>query len=244
MIKCIIVDDEQHAIELLTGYVSKLPEVELSLATTKSIIAFQYLQKNTVDIIYLDIHMPELDGIQFLKLLGGKSKVILTTAYPEYALEGYEHDVIDYLMKPIMFDRFLKATQKAINYLQSERPIGIILNQDSDQDDYIFVKGESRSKLIKIKLADILYIESLGNYVTFILKETKVITLITMKEVEEKLPVNLFIRTHKSYVAAINKITAVEGNQVFISNKIIPLGETYKEAFLNSINNKILNPRK
>lgn len=245
MIKCIIVDDEQHAIELLTGYVSKLPDVELLLATTKSIVAFQYLQKNVVDLVYLDIHMPELDGIQFLKLLGGKSKVILTTAYPEYALEGYEHDIIDYLMKPIMFDRFLKATQKAINYLKSETPLlNTSPKEESAADDFIFVKGESRSKLIKIKLADILYIESLGNYVTFYLKDSKIITLITMKEVEEKLPANLFIRTHKSYVAAINKITAVEGNQVFIGETGIPLGETYKEAFLNSISNKILNPRK
>lgn len=242
MIKCIIVDDEQHAIELLSGYVSKLPDVELLLATTKPIVAFQYLQKNTVDLVYLDIHMPELDGIQFLKLLGGRSKVILTTAYPEYALEGYEHDVIDYLMKPVMFDRFLKATQKAIKYLLTEHPVDT--EEKNVEDDYIFVKGESRSKLVKVKLADILYIESLGNYVSFILRESKVITLITMKEVEEKLPVNFFIRTHKSYIASSNKITAVEGNQVFIGEARIPLGETYKEAFFCSINKRIINPRK
>lgn len=243
MIKCIIVDDEQHAIDLLTSYVSKLPDVELSLATTKPIEAFQHLQKNTIDLVYLDIHMPELDGIQFLKLLGGKSKVILTTAYPEYALEGYEHDIIDYLLKPILFDRFLKATQKGINYILSDT-IVVTSNQESAEDDYIFVKGESRSKLIKIKLAEIRYIESLGNYVTFFLKDAKIVTLITMKEIEEKLPPALFIRTHKSYVAAINKIEAVEGNQVFIGKTGIPLGETYKESFFNSISNKILNPRK
>lgn len=245
MIKCIVVDDEQHAIDLLTSYVSKLTNIELSLATTKSIEAFQHLQKNKVDLVYLDIHMPELDGIQFLKLLGGKSKVILTTAYPEYALEGYEHDIIDYLLKPILFERFLKATQKAINYLSPETTDNLVTTKEgSGENNYIFVKGESRSKLIKIKLDEILYIESLGNYVTFYLNDSKIVTLITMKEIEEKLSPTLFIRTHKSYVAAINKIEAVEGNQVFIGKTGIPLGETYKESFLNSISNKILNPRK
>jgi two-component SAPR family response regulator len=119
MIKCIITDDEPHAIELISSYINKVDTLELVYSSTSPVEAFQYIQKNTVDLVFLDIHMPELDGIQFLKLLGGKSKVILTTAYPEHALEGYEHDVIDYLLKPIMFDRFLKAVTKATELIKN-----------------------------------------------------------------------------------------------------------------------------
>lgn len=244
MIKCLIVDDEQHAVELLTSYVGKLPDLELAFATTKSITAFQYAQNNLVDLVYLDIHMPELNGIQFLKLLSGKAKVILTTAYPEYALEGYEHDIIDYLLKPILFDRFLKATQKAINQAATSKNIAAYPANLDVEDDYVFVKGDSRSKLVKVRLADVLYIVSLGNYVTFYLRDTKIITLATMKEVEDRLPSSLFIRTHKSYIAAINQIEAVEGNQVFIGKTAVPLSETYKDAFFKSISGKILNPKK
>ena len=157
MIKCVVVDDERHAIEILTHYIEKMPMLTLVHSNTKSLEVFQYVQKNPVDLIFLDVHMPELEGIQFLKLLGGKSKVILTTAYPEYALEGYEHDILDYLLKPILFERFLKAVQKMINQVQGN----LLLTARSSltpqsQEDHIFVKTESRGKITRIKINDIL----------------------------------------------------------------------------------------
>jgi DNA-binding LytR/AlgR family response regulator len=244
MITCLIIDDEQHAIDLLTSYVGKVPGLTLSIATTNPIEAFQHIQINSIDLVYLDIHMPDLDGIQFLKLLAGKSKVILTTAYPEHALEGYEHDIIDYLLKPIMFDRFLKATQKAINLFSndSNEPMKT-LNEDTI-DDYIFVKSEIRNKIIKIKLNEVLYIESMGNYVSFYIKDIKIITLTTMKELDTQLSNNSFFRVHKSYIVSIDKIDAVEGNQILIGKNSIPLGETYKEDFFKRIGDKIFNSKK
>ncbi len=241
MITCMVVDDEQHAIDLLTSYIDKVPGLQLSLGTTNSIAAFQHVQKNAIDLIYLDIHMPELDGIQFLKLLGGKSKVILTTAYSEYALEGYEHDVLDYLIKPILFERFLKATQKAINATQKAIEGSPITELE---DDYLFFRHDIRNKIIKIKLNEILFIEGMGNYVAFYLNDSKIVILATLTEIEEKLSSRAFFRVHKSYIIPLGMIDAVEGNQVVIGKNKIPLGETYKEAFFKAIGSKIFVSKK
>lgn len=240
MIKCIIADDEPHAIELISSYIKKIDTLELVYSSTNPVEAFQYLQKNTVDLVFLDIHMPELDGIQFLKLLGGKSKVILTTAYPEHALEGYEHDVTDYLLKPIMFDRFLKAVTKATELIESSGKQAI---NDSkiQQDDFILVKTETRGKLIKIILSEIIFIEGLGNYVAINTVKDKTLCLITFKELEVKLSSNHFIRVHKSFIISIANITMLEGNQIRLGTHAIPIGESYKAKLLETLGDKIIN---
>lgn len=245
MIKCVIVDDEKHAIEILTNYIGKIPMLSLVYSTTNSLEAFQYVHKNTVDLIFLDMQMPDLHGIQFLKLLGGKSKVILTTAYPEYALEGYEHDIVDYLLKPILFERFLKAVQKMINHVHTDQvsrvPGGLLNQQD---EDYIFVKTESRAKIVKVKINDILYIEALGNYIGIHTSLSKTLTLVTMKEIEEQLPSATFVRIHKSYLVNISKIDSVDGNQVFIKKLPLPIGDKHKEYLFALIQNKIVKGKR
>jgi DNA-binding LytR/AlgR family response regulator len=238
MINCIIVDDEQHAIDLLLRHISKLPLLQVQLATTNAVEAFQYVQQHQADLIFLDVQMPDLTGMQFLKLFKGKSKVILTTAYPEHALEGYEHDVIDYLLKPIVFERFLKAAQKAIDAITVSSS-GITSNQ-TNQEDFLFLKTEGR-KMVKVLLKDIEYAESLGNYLAIHTSSKKIIILLTMKELAEKLPAHQFIRIHNSYLVALNKITEVNGNQLQLQKQKLPIGESYKKSFLKVIEKDILN---
>lgn len=244
MIKCIIADDEPHAIELISSHIKKIPSLELVFASTNPVEAFQFIQKNTVDLVFLDIHMPELDGLQFLKLLGGKSKVILTTAYPEHALEGYEHDVIDYLLKPILFDRFLKAVTKASNIIEPiQKNSADTIISASKNEDFIFVKTETRGKLLKIQLNEINFIEGLGNYVAIHTDIAKILCLITFKELETKLPSDNFIRIHKSFIIAIAKINMLEGNQVYIGKQAVPIGESYKPNLLDLLDPKIVSKR-
>jgi two-component system, LytTR family, response regulator len=242
MIKCIIADDEPHAVELISSYIKKVDTLELVYSSTSPVEAFQYLQKNTVDLVFLDIHMPELDGIQFLKLLGGKSKVILTTAYPEHALEGYEHDVIDYLLKPIMFDRFLKAVTKATELIINNGK-ETVYDIKMQQDDFILVKTETRGKLIKIILSEIIFIEGLGNYVAINTAKDKILCLITFKELEIKLSSSHFIRVHKSFIISIANITMIEGNQIRLGTHAIPIGENYKARLLETLGDKIINKK-
>ncbi|QHT68950.1 response regulator transcription factor [Rhodocytophaga rosea] len=245
MIRCLVVDDEPHAIELLTSYISKVPSMDLEFSTTDPIEALHYVQYHKPGLIFLDIHMPELDGMQFLKLLAGRSKVILTTAYAEYALEGYEHDIVDYLLKPILLERFLKAVQKAMHLLETpsvEQPVSG--KNTSSEEDFIFVKTETRNKIIQIQLADIEYIEGLGNYVSFYTSTARIVTLLTMKELEERLPTTKFIRIHHSYVVPVHKITQVEGNRLHIGTHKLPIGETYKKAFLLMLESRILKSKK
>lgn len=241
MINCVVVDDEKHAIEILKGYISKLPTLKLVYSSTKPLDAFQFVQQNDVGLIFLDIHMPDLEGIQFLKLLQGRIKVILTTAYSEYALEGYEHSVVDYLLKPIMFDRFLKAVQKVIN---EENNLSRVSDLNTSSENYFFVKTENRGKITKVRLDEILYVEGLGNYVNIFTHTQKILTLITFKELEDQLPGSLFIRIHKSYLINIEKVDGVDGNQITINKFQIPIGEKYKVEFYKRIDTKILNKKK
>ncbi|MEO6729674.1 MAG: LytTR family DNA-binding domain-containing protein [Ferruginibacter sp.] len=244
MIRCIIVDDEQHAIDLLSNHISKIPLLDLRFATTDSLKAFQYINQQKANLIFLDIQMPELDGIQFLKLLKGKSKVILTTAYSEYALEGYEHDIVDYLLKPIVFERFLKAAQKAIDLLTKDQIASTHdSNEVSNENDFIFIKTEGRSKITRVLLKDIEYIEALGNYLSIHTSSGKLITLLTIKEMEKKLPAK-FIRIHHSYIVPVNKIAGLEGNQVHIDKHKLPIGDVYKKSFMNRIEKHIMRNKK
>ncbi|TPE45839.1 LytR/AlgR family response regulator transcription factor [Pontibacter mangrovi] len=243
MIRCIAVDDEAYAANLLADYISKVPFLELVGKTTSPIEAINWVQEGKVDLVFLDIQMPELTGIQFLKICGSKCKVILTTAYPEYALEGYEHDVVDYLLKPIPFDRFLKAVHKAQSMLQLQEPVKAspALTEPitaPPAPDYMFVKGESKNKFLKVAYSDILYVEGLKNYVSLYLPGQRLVTYQSLTDLAEQLPQPPFYRVHRSYIISIEKVSMIDGNTVYIGEKEIPVGETYREGFLRMIRDK------
>jgi DNA-binding LytR/AlgR family response regulator len=232
MIRCIVVDDEPLALDILSDYIEKVPALELVKATTSAFEALNLVQQNEADLVFLDVQMPELTGIQFLKIINGKCNVILTTAYPQYALDGYELDVVDYLLKPIAFDRFYKAVQKVQNNLSnsqntSTEPI------TATTTNFIFVKTEH--KIQKIYLDDILYIEGLKDYISIFTPSERIITLQNMKKMEDALPSRQFIRVHKSYIIALDKIESIERSRIQIKNKIIPVGDTYRDSFFKII---------
>ena len=228
------------ALHILEDYISKIPFLKLIKSTTNPIEALTIVQDKGADLVFLDVQMPELTGIQFLKIANGKAKVILTTAYPQYALEGYELDVIDYLLKPIAFDRFFKAVQKAQTVLQpATKPEQPEPSQQTRQDllsDFIFVKTEH--KIQKVYLNDILFIEGLKDYISIFTKAERIITLQNMKKMEEALPPKHFIRVHKSYIVSINKIDSIERSRIFIGDKIIPVGDTYRDEFFKIVDGK------
>ncbi|WP_121353050.1 LytR/AlgR family response regulator transcription factor [Flavisolibacter nicotianae] len=239
MINCLIVDDEQHAIDILTHYISQTPFLHLSASTTNPIEALQIVNEQAIELIFLDIQMPELSGIDFIKAIHGKAKVILTTAYSEFALESYELDVVDYLLKPVRFPRFLQAVQKVAKEAPEH---GKDLPAGDVEDDYIFVKTESKGKLLKINLADIDYIEGMKNYVAIHCGEKKTLVYTSMKELEERLPHKNFLRVHKSFIIPIAKITGIEGNLLRLKNvhSEILIGENYKADLMEIIRNKMI----
>lgn len=223
-IKCIVVDDEPLAVSLLSSYVEKMPFLELVFSTENPIDALEYIQNNEADLIFLDIQMPELTGINFMKIVGNKLKYILTTAYTEYALEGYEHNVVDYLLKPISFSRFEKSALKA-----QER---FSINQDSE-NTYFFVKSSGQQH--KVNFIDILFIESIKDYVNIKTEKQEFIVLDTLKSLENQLPEN-FARVHKSFIINIDKIVKMDVKNVSLQSAIeIPIGETYKSEFFLKI---------
>lgn len=242
MIRCLVVDDEPLALNILEDYISKIPFLELVKATTNPIEALTLVQDGNIDLVFLDVQMPELTGIQFLKIANGKTKVILTTAYPQYALEGYELDVVDYLLKPIAFDRFYKAAQKAQGILrpvagQHVEPAQHVQQQQQDfMSDFIFVKSEH--KIQKVYLHQILFIEGLKDYISIFTTNERIITLQNMKKMEDTLPEKHFVRVHKSYIVALNKIDSIERSRIRIGDKIIPVGDTYRDDFFKIVDGK------
>lgn len=242
MINCLIIDDEQHAIDLIERYVIQTPFLNLVKSTTDAVEGLGYLNKNKVDLVFLDVHMPKISGIELLSII--TCKVILTTAYSEYAMDGYEHGVVDYLLKPITYSRFLKAAQKAyatikIPFVDPMKPDDV--KEEQSGREYLFIKGEHKGRQVKIEFEQIEYIESLKNYVAFHCKTEKSLALMTMKDLEELLPTRHFARIHNSYIIPLNKVIAIESNQVILrrtNNKEIslPIGVTYRAAFFNLIN--------
>lgn len=225
---CLIVEDEPLARSLLTDYVRKIPSLELIDASPSPLHALEIIKTNPVDLMFLDIQMPELTGIGLLKSLVKKPMVIFTTAYSEYALEGYDLDVVDYLLKPITFERFLRS----INKVQLLRNFG----QEKSAmtaDDFIFVKDGT--KLVKIMINDILYVEGLKDYVTIFTKTQKIVSLQRLKAMEEQLPSSLFVRIHNSYIVSLRAITSVHKSEVEIGAAFLPVGETFKKSFKEAI---------
>jgi two-component system, LytTR family, response regulator len=225
---CVILDDEPLAVELLSKYVADSENLSLSFATTDAFAAIQFIQKNEVDIIFLDVQMPELSGIQVLKIIGNNYKVIFTTAYTDYALDGYEYNITDYLLKPITQERFLKAVDKAL-----ATGIAAPLKSSGTDTDFIFIKSDS--KMIKVNLNEILFAEGLKDYISIQTTKEKLITLQNLKTLEQHLSPQQFMRVHKSYIVALNKIDTIEKNRIFIGTEAIPIGETYRDIFLKRI---------
>nr|WP_068887741.1 LytTR family DNA-binding domain-containing protein [Pedobacter panaciterrae] len=243
-LKCIAVDDEPLALDIIEDYVSKVPFLELVKRTENAIEALQLVQAGGIDLVFLDIQMPELTGIQFLKIANGKANYILTTAYSQYALESYDLNVSDYLLKPIAFDRFYKAVEKVHNQVKISEPAPVpqpivaapLPAAASPIQDFIFVKTEH--KIQKIQLDDILYIEGLKDYISIYTKAERVITLQNMKKMDETLPKGQFVRVHKSYIISLDKIESIERSRIAICGKIIPIGDTYRDEFFKHIDNK------
>ncbi|SEN72992.1 two component transcriptional regulator, LytTR family [Chitinophaga rupis] len=239
MLSCIIIDDEQHAIDLLKSYIEKVSFLELRGTYNNPLNA---ITATDVDIIFIDMHMPQLSGMDFIKLMKGKARIIITSAFKEYALESFEYEVLDYLLKPISFDRFLKAVQKAMNQLTFAEED----NQTKQTKNYIVVKTDAKNKLQKIELDEIVYIEGMKNYVTIHKEQQQVMTLLNMKDLDNDLPKDQFIRVHKSYIISIDKIKIIEGNQIFLKNvkESIPLSETYRQAFFDLLKQTIIGNKK
>jgi len=240
MISCIIVDDEQHAIDVLIHYIGQTPFLQLVKATTNPIEALEMVNTQKIDLVFLDIQMPELSGLDVARTIQGKAKVILTTAYSEFAAEGFDLEVVDYLLKPIPLPRFFKAVQRVLNTVTSS--VTAMPNEDNIEDDYIFVKTELKGKMLKINLRDIDYIEGMKNYVAIYHAGQKTMALLNMKDLEERLPKKYFLRVHKSYIVSVNKIVAIEGNLVVLKNvkAEILLGETYRNSFYDLMKHKLM----
>jgi DNA-binding LytR/AlgR family response regulator len=238
MIRCIAIDDENLALDLIEDDILKVPFLQLVKKCRSGIEALDVLQTEKIDLLFLDIQMPDISGIQFLKSLPHKPLVIFTTAYEKYALEGFELDVIDYLLKPYSFERFLKAVNKAQDYLSilEKNQTQPAAEEISFSSQFIFVKSDY--KLVKIEIAEIQYIESLKDYIKIVAGEKPVVTLSSMKAIEEKLVPPDFIRVHRSFIVNIRKIQYIHRNYVMVGDKEIPIGDNYKDSFLQVINQK------
>jgi two-component system LytT family response regulator len=233
-LNCLIVEDEPLARNLLTEYVKKIPYLHLVDACSDPLSALEVLRKNEIDVLFLDIQMPEITGITLLKTLQRKPYVILTTAYSEYAIESYELDVVDYLLKPVTFDRFLKAVDK-VNQRASvpKQATASASLPKEEMVPFVFVKDGT--KLVKVKWDDILYVEGLKDYVTIHTKTQKIVTLQRLKTLETQLPADRFIRIHHSYIIALNAIDTIHKGEVQIGNAMIPISDSYKKAFKDFI---------
>ena len=225
---CLIVDDEQLARTLLEGFVSKIPQLELKGMCKNPLEASQVMLQEQIDILFLDIQMPELTGVEFLKTLKHRPVTIFTTAYSEYALEGYELEVIDYLVKPFAFERFLKAANKAMDYVKLQREAAAPASQKETVEDHVLLHADH--KIYKVRLDEIQYIEGLKEYVSYYTPEKRIIVLQSLKSIEETLPSDKFIRIHRSYIVPIEKIKTLDGNQVQIGDKLIPIGRSYRAS--------------
>ncbi len=234
MLKCLIVDDEHLARTLLDDYVSKVPFLEKVGACKNAMEAMAFLQNSHVDIMFLDINMPGFTGIEMLRTIQNPPLVIFTTAYSQYAVESYELDAVDYLLKPIKLGRFMQAVNKAAEIMKKNEETEISEPKQSDvqsiRKDYLTVKADH--KIYKINFRDLIYVEGMREYVTFHTTSKKIVALASLKALEESLPEDLFIRIHKSYITSVTAIDSLEGNQVEVAAKMLPVGKSYKDNVL------------
>ena len=236
MITCIIVDDEQFSVDILKKYASQIPFLDVKLATTSAIEAFQTVNNQSIDLLFSDIDMPELNGIDLIRAVKGKCKCVLITGHTDYAVKGFDEGIVHYLTKPATFTKFLEAAQRVellIN-LEKKSTENIPARPEKEQKD-IFVKSGKKGQVVRIKFDDILYIEGMNNYVGIHIKNgEKIMTLMNMKSFEESLPKEKFIRIHKSYIISIDSVTVIEGNNAVLGKLTVPIGITYKDALEKS----------
>lgn len=239
MLNVLIVDDEPLALDVLETYIEQMPDLKLVQRCSNALEANEVLKNHDIDLMFLDIQMPQLTGIDFVKSLTKPPMIVFTTAYANYAIQGFDLNALDYLLKPISLERFMKAVNKAIDQAELlEREEQFVGNSSGiESSDFFFVKADK--KLIKVNFDDILYIEGLKDYVIIRLKNSRVITLQTMKSLEEKLPQGRFKRIHRSYIVAMDKILAIEGNMVEVMEKdkvkLLPIGKNYRDELLEMI---------
>lgn len=234
MMKCIIIDDEPLALELLEDFVSKIPNLKLVSSCSNAIEAVSILQNNKIDLIFLDIEMPEFTGIEFIKSLDVKPLFIFTTAYSHYAIEGFNLNAVDYLVKPIPFHRFLKAVNRAQDLYLLKKEDNSPSTKTLSSPNFIFVKSDYEN--IKLNFGDIKYFEGLKDYIKiFSTSHKPILTLSNFKKIEEKLPEELFIRVHRSYIVSLKYINSVQRNRILIDGVRIPIGQNYKDEFLKKI---------
>ena len=231
-ISCIIVDDESMARDIIATHLSRIKNIEVVAQCKNAIEAFNFINNNAVDLIFLDINMPEISGIAFAKSINKSIKIIFTTAYRDYAVEGFDLQAVDYLLKPIPFERLLKAVNRyfEVNTVQSN-----IQLKPTDHNDFIFVRSERR--MLKITFSDILYIESLSDYIKIHLTETCVVTRETISAIEAKLPQKDFLRIHRSYIVSLAKIQSFTNEEITVNRKALPISRSYKKDVLNHLEN-------
>lgn len=238
-IHCIVVDDEPLAIEKLTGYIRRIPMLELAGTFEGALEAMEFLRSNHADLIFLDIQMEKLSGIQFLEIMKNRPRVVITSAYDRYALKGYELDITDYLLKPISFDRFVKAVDKVAADMMSEPvvPHGDARAEEFvPENDFIFVKADYQMQ--KINLSDILFIEGMKDYLRIHLPNARIMTLMSFARMEKALPSDRFRRIHKSFIIPVDKIDQVERTLVMIGPHKIPIGNKYRKEFFDYLEKK------
>ncbi|MDO3643132.1 LytTR family DNA-binding domain-containing protein [Mucilaginibacter sp. L3T2-6] len=231
MIRCIIVDDEPLARELLVGYIDQLPNITCVAVCTGAVQAFSVLHEQHVDLMFLDIQMPGITGLNFLKSVRNAPKVIFTTAYMEHAVEAFELEAVDYLLKPITFERFIKAVQKVLPKKEEPQEAPPRVNEN----DYVFLKVDKR--LVKINHRNIVYAEGLGDYIKVYTADQTYITYLTMTKLETLLPANSFVRIHRSYIINLSHVQYLEGNFVRINDVDLPVGLTYKDGLAQKLRN-------
>jgi DNA-binding LytR/AlgR family response regulator len=242
MITCYIVDDEAHAIQVLERYIRQTPGLQLLGSEENPLEALNAISQGLVrpEVVFADIDMPQLSGVKFAELIAPYTRVVFTTAYPDFALDAFDRNAVDYLLKPILYERFLRAVGRI-----RERRKELLEGTKAGGAHYFFIKGEVKGKMVRINLKQLLYVEALQNYVRLHLEKEKLVTYLTMKEIEEYLLSAGFYRVHKSYIVHLDKVIAVEGNQVILENKAaIPLGASYREGFLECVNTRLLKSRR
>jgi DNA-binding LytR/AlgR family response regulator len=232
--KCIIVDDEPLAIEILESYVSRIEQLQLVGTFRNAVSAFTFLQQNPVDLIFLDIQMPKLSGIDFLKSLKNPPQVILTTAYRDYAIEGFELEVVDYLLKPIPFERFLKAVGKVLHQPATQQSA---IGKIDPTEDFVYFKVDK--KMVKTRMAEILYIESIKDYVKVHTADKEIVTQQKISYLEESLPGDKFLRIHRSFIINRNRIDAYSATDVEIGKFHIPIGRNYKQDVIKILSKNV-----
>ncbi len=231
-IKCLVIDDEPVARKGIAGYVGQIPFLTLAGICKSAVEANEFLHREKIDLLFLDIQMPNLTGIEFMRSLENPPAVIFTTAYRDYAIEGFELNALDYLVKPISFHRFLKAANKAQAYFETQRSAAAARPAPSEQD-YFFIKSDGQ--FIKIMLDDVLYFESEKDYVFIYTIQKRYLALISLKQLEKELPSDRFLRVHRSFLVALDKVELLDGNQLVIRNKRIPVSRSLQEVIFNTL---------